>query len=191
MRFLIILFVLCFSIMPISASEESASELEWWEMPPEKPEFTYDLFGRVSMVRGSSLAVGGGIDLGIKTDSFKFEIYTVGDYYLSPLGGQGGAALLEFSVEPGVTFSWKFMQVWRTRTYLGLDIGYFMQYAKIPQDPSVGIFLAHNGLMLRPKVVTEFQFAKHYNMSIGIYYQIPIFPAYDEYRGLGVMLAII
>lgn len=189
-RFILLLIAILVALVPLAA-EEVEEELEWWEVPPEKPEITYDLFARATMVRGNTPAIGGGFDIGLRTNSFKFEIYALGDYYMNPLGGNGGAATLEFSVEPGITFAWKLMQVWRTRTYIELDVGYYMQFAQIPQNPGAGIFMAHNGLMLRPKVVTEFQIARHYKMAIGLYYQFPIMPAYDEYRGLGVMFSVL
>ena len=192
-KLLVFLIVVFLMVVPLAADAEVGTEdtLEWWEVPPEKPTLTYDLFARASMVRGSSPVVGGGLDIGIQTNSFKFLVYGLGDYYLNPLGGVGGAASLEFSVETGITFAWKFMQVWRTRTYIELDVGYFMQFAQIPQNTAAGIFMAHNGVMLRPKVVTDFQIARHYKMSLGIYYQVPILPSYDEYQGLGIMVSIL
>ncbi len=186
---LLVLFIL-FALIPMFA-DDPEDNLEWWEVPPEKPELTYDLFARATLVRGNKVAVGGGFDIGLRTNSFKFEIYALGDYYLDPLGGIGGAATLEFSVEPGITFAWKLMQVWRTRTYIELDVGYYMQFAQIPQNTAAGIFMAHNGLMMRPKVVTEIQIARHYKMAIGLYYQFPLLPAYSEYRGLGVMFSVL
>lgn len=184
-RIIIFISLALLLVLPVYA------EGEWWEEPPAPASFSYDLFLRANLVRGDQFAPGGGISLGLQTPSFRFEVYGLADWYLQPLGGSGGAATLEFSVEPGFSFYWQFLQVWRTRHYLGIDIGYYMQFTSIYQNPDAGIFMGHNGLILRPKYVTEFQIARHYSMSIGIYYQVAVLPAYSDYNGFGIMVSLL
>ena len=162
----------------------------WWQTQIEEASSFNDIFFRASMVRDSSLSYGGGVNIGLESPSFQFALYTLGDYFPSPLGGQGGGATLEYMVETGVMFSWKLIEVWISRSYLALDCGYYMQYAKIPQDDS-RIFLANNGLMLRPKFYTLLQIGKHYNVSIGLYYQIPVYPVYNDYKALGAFISVL
>ncbi len=165
-------------------------EPNWWDTEVEQAGVSYDLYFRSLMLRSSNFSLGGGFNIGLKTTSFKFELYGLGDYYMAPLGGSGGAASLEFSIESGVMFAWKFMEVWRTRTYIALDVGYYAQFAKIPQQPD-NLFMGYNGIMFRPKVVTELRISKNYAIGIGLFYQIPLYPAYSDYQGFGVMVSIL
>ncbi len=162
----------------------------WWQNEVESASFIYDVYFRATMLRENTFALGGGVNIGLETETFQFALYGLGDYFMAPIGGQGGAASLEYMVETGAMFSWKFVEAWISRTYIAIDAGYFMQFAKIPQDPTK-IFLAYNGIMIRPKVYTLLQIGKYYNMSIGFYYQIPLYPAYNDYKAFGAFLAIL
>ena len=166
------------------------NDKNWWKSEAETASFIIDLFGRATMLRKDTFAVGGGLNLGLETESFQFAVYGLGDYFLSPIGGSGGAASLEYMAEGGVMFSWKLAQAWISRSYVAIDVGYFMQYAKIPQD-TTRIFLANNGIMFRPKFYTLLQIGKHYNVSIGLYYQIPVYPKYEDYKGIGAYISIL
>lgn len=157
-------------------------------IPP--PEVAYDLYFRSIKNRDKDFSVGGGFSLGLTSDVFKFELYALADYFLSPLGGTGGAATLEFMVESGATFGWEMLKAWKTYTYLSVDIGYFMQFASIAQAPDK-IFMGYNGFMLRPRITTEIHFTEYYNIGIGFFYQTPLFPVYKEYSGFGVMFSVI
>lgn len=163
---------------------------DWWDSEIEKAHFSYDVYFRSFKNRGSNFSVGGGLNIGLQTSSFKFELYGLGDYFLKPLGGEGGAASLEYMLEVGGMLAWKFMEVWRTRTYICLDVGYFMQFASIPRAPK-DIFMAMNGIMIRPTVKTYFQISKNYDMSLGLFFQTPLYPVYNDYRGVGVIIGIL
>lgn len=162
----------------------------WWQSEAETASFMFDLYARATMLRENTFALGGGINVGLETSSFQFAIYGLGDYFMAPIGGSGGAASLEFMAETGAMFAWKLAEAWISRSYVAIDAGYYMQFAKIPQDPST-IFLAYNGIMFRPKFYTLLQIGKHYNMSIGLYYQIPVYPKYEDYRGVGAYISIL
>lgn len=174
-RIIAIILVLA-ALVPAFASEEG-------------PRFTYDLFARGLYVR-KSIAAGGGLSLGVQDGFFRFEAYALADYYLSPLGGSGGAASLEFSAEAGGTFSWKLLSAGFTDTFIGLDVGYFAQFAKVPLQPE-RFFMGHNGIMIRPSLKTYLNFSRHYDMSIGVFFQMPLYPEYSEYRCIGVTLGIL
>ncbi len=176
--------------MPSSTGASQPEKKSWWQSEVEQASFSYDLYFRTQMLRNATFSLGGGLNLGLQTASFKFEVYGLGDYYLMPLGGTGGAASLEFSIETGVMLAWKFMEVWRTRTYVCLDMGWYAQFAKIPQQPD-DIFMGFNGIMFRPKIMTEIRISEHYAVSIGLFYQFPLYPAYSDYRCLGAMVSFI
>lgn len=175
--------------LPQEEPKAPVQEEGWWNRTISAADFSYDVYFRSMKNRDADFSVGGGINLGLRTDHFKFEFYGLGDYFLKPLGGEGGAAVLEFMVEPGVMFAWKFLDVWKTNTFLCLDLGYFMQFAAIPTQPDK-TFLANNGIMARVKLMTEFKIAKYYDISLGLFYQLPLYPVYDEYKGLGAMISI-
>ena len=170
--------------------KKTQEEKSWWQNEVETASFMYDVYFRATMLRENTFALGGGVNIGLETETFQFAFYGIGDYFMAPVGGQGGAASLEYMVETGAMFSWKFVEAWISRTYIAIDAGYFMQFAKIPQD-TTKIFLANNGIMIRPKVYTLLQISKHYNISIGFYYQIPLYPAYNDYKAFGAYLAIL
>lgn len=162
----------------------------WWQREVDDIGVSYDFYLRAPVTYNTStIGIGGGFNIGLKTRSFKFEAYVLGDYYLTPHGSNGGVQSLDFMIESGIMFGWKILDVWITKTYITLDVGYFMQFASLPGTPNV-IFLAENGVMLRPKVMTEFTFNKYYDMAIGIFYQIPVYPNYAGYRGFGVMVSL-
>ncbi len=184
---ILLLLSLSFSLFATETTEEPQS---WWQTTIEDATFMYDLYFRATMLREDSFSLGGGINLGLETDTFQFAVYGLCDYFLDPIGGLGGAASLEYMIEPGVMFAWKLAEAWISRSYIALDVGYYMQFAKIPQDSDT-LFLANNGFMLRPKFYTLLQISKHYNLSIGLYYQIPLYPQYLDYKGVGVCIAIL
>lgn len=190
---LLLILTLAFSLFASTSSSEPAQTSQpksWWQTTIEDATFMYDLYFRATMLREDSFSLGGGINLGLETDSFQFAIYGLGDYFLDPIGGLGGAASLEYMIESGAMFAWKLAEAWISRSYIAIDFGYYMQFAKIPQDPDT-LFLANNGFMIRPKFYTLLQISKHYNMSIGLYYQIPLYPQYSDYKGVGVSIAIL
>lgn len=177
----------------ISPTDEADSpeQKSWWQSQVEDASFSYDLYFRTQMLRNATFSLGGGLNLGLETPSFKFEFYGLGDYYMKPIGGSGGAASLEFSIETGVMLGWKFMEVWRTRTYICLDMGWYAQFFKLPTDPDSNLYMGFNGIMFRPKIMTEIRISKHYAISIGLFYQFPLYPAYSDYRCLGAMVSIL
>lgn len=188
-KFITILLVLTLAFSLFADTQDTQSK-SWWQSTIEDATFMHNVFLRATMVRENSFALGGGINIGLETDTFQFALYGLGDYFPDPIGGLGGAASLEYMIESGAMFAWKLAEAWISRSYIAVDFGYYMQFAIIPQDPST-LFLAKNGFMIRPKFYTLLQITKTYSMSIGLYYQIPLYPQYSDYKGVGVILAIL
>lgn len=151
----------------------------------------YDAFGRVTVVRDSQLALGGGVSGGVEAGRARFELYFLGDYYMEPLGGDGYAASREFSLECGASASWKLFTAWKVNGYLGADLGCFMQFGKVKQDPDAGTVMGHVGIMARVKLMAELDAFKYWKLSLGVYYQQPLMPDYDDYRGIGFLLSLL
>ena len=162
----------------------------WWNALWTDAHFSYDLFAKSTLLRGENV-IGGGLSLGVETDKFRFEGYGQADYFMKPFGGNGGIAGLELCTEIGVNAAWKFLEFWSFDIWAGCDIGYFTQLVKgLPYPPYDELVMGYSGLMIRPKLLTELKIAKYYGLTLGFYYQIPVYPAYSDYKGLGIMLSI-
>ena len=160
----------------------------WWDALFADSFITYDLYARSFLVSDSWNA-GGGLSLGIETPSFRFEVYGQGDYFFTPLGSMKVASK-EFDLEGGISLGWKFLKFWHFDTYVACDFGYFAQFVKTHIEPD-SFLLGANGLMLRPKLMTELNFGRYYGLSIGVFYQFVLYPSYDRYNGVGIMFSFI
>ncbi len=187
-----ILIITLLLIVPLAAAEDNPDELDpegWWNALWADVYPTYDLYAR-SVLMGDSLNFGGGFSIGAETSAFRFEAYAQGDYFMNPLGSAGSLGLLEFDVEAGISLGWKFLKFWNFDVYVACDIGYFMQFVQTPYQPDY-YTIGFNGIMLRPKLMTELNIGKWYGISVGVFYQFPLYPQYDRYRGVGIMLSIL
>lgn len=185
-------------ILPVSATsathlgeEKYADDVAgWWSGLWEGAHFSYDGYFRSALLRDNP-TLGGGLSLGVETNMFKFESYAQADYFMAPLGGEGGAAALEFTWEAGINLNWKFLQFWGFNVWAACDIGYFGQMVKgFSYPPYDSYMLGANGLIIRPKLMTELKIAKYYGLTLGVFYQLPVYPAYADYNGLGIVFSI-
>ena len=160
----------------------------WWNALWNDAHFSYDVFAKSTLLRGENVP-GGGISLGVETDKFRFEGYGQFDYFLKPFAGTG-IATMELNAELGVTAAWKFLKFWSFDIWAACDIGYFSQLVDgLPYAPDE-LVMGFSGLILRPKLMTELKIAKYYGLTLGFYYQMPVYPSYDDYSGLGIMFSI-
>lgn len=189
-RFILILLAFLM-VCPVFAADDDRGldPTGWWNALWNDSQFCYDLYARSALLR-NSLSIGGGLSLGVETTQFRFDFYAQGDYFMTPVGVSGTVAALETDAEVGVSLGWKFLKFWAFNTYLSCDIGYYAQLI-IPQRYSSDLMLVNNGLMIRPKLMTELKIAKYYGITIGVYYQFPLFPGYKDYNGFGIMLSIL
>lgn len=186
-KFLIILLIVFIPLFPVFSDGEeiSLNPESWWSELWTDAHFSYDVFVRSTLLRGD-YNVGGGLSLGVTTDRFRFESYFQGDYFFTPMGNTY-ISPLEFDLETGLTLGWKFLEVGNFDVYIAGDIGYFMQFTSYHETS--GIFMNENGFMARAKLVTELPIVRYYSISLGVYYQTPIFPHYQDYSGLGIMFS--
>ena len=184
--------VLSLLAVPLYAAEPETPELNpegWWNALWEGVYPTYELYIR-SVLMGGSLNFGGGFSVGAETPDFRFEGYLQGDYFMSPLGTEGTAAAMEIDLELGVSLGWKFLKFWNFDTYIACDIGYYMQFVETHYQPGRQT-IGFNGIMLRPKLMTELNIGKWYGISVGVFYQFPLYPSYGRYQGVGIMVSIL
>lgn len=204
MKKIIVLLVLFVCILfPVFSSEENPVDQDvetvkeenlnpsgWWNDFWAGSHVTYDLYARSVLLQREGVNFGGGLSLGVKTPRFRFDTYFQGDYFMKPLGGEGGAAALEFDLEGGITLSWKFIEFWNFDTYVGCDIGYYAQFVRTHYQPET-FTLGFNGLMIRPKLYTELNIGNWYGLSVAVFFQMPVYPVYSDYRGLGIMFSFV
>lgn len=202
---ILLLLIIIFMIVPLVAADAPSNPLEasqstgdvpklqpkgWWNDLWSGSHLTYDLYVRSVLLNHHSLNYGGGLSLGVKTSNLRVDTYFQGDYFLKPLGGEGGAAKMEFDLEPGISLYWKFIKFWNFDTYVGCDIGYYAQFVKTHYQPDY-FTLGFNGLMIRPKLYTELNIGNWYGLSLAVFYQLPVYPSYSDYRGLGILFSFV
>lgn len=146
----------------------------------------YSLFGRAGFVRGTDYTAGAGLSGGVEIGRTRLEAYVLGDYFFSPMGGNAFAGVKEFTVEPGVSVGMNMFNLGPVRGFLALDLGFFMQFGEVWQDPDAGMMMGHIGLMGRLKLMLELKY-----FGLGVYYQLPVFPTFEDYRGLGIIISVL
>lgn len=147
---------------------------------------SYSLFGRAGLVRGADYTAGGGVSGGIELGKTRLEAYVLGDYFFSPLGGNAFAAVSEFTIEPGISIGRDVFKLGPFDGCLALDLGAYMQFGESGMDPEAGLIMGHVGLMARLKLTLELKY-----FGFGVYYQLPLYPSYDDYRGLGIVISVL
>ena len=162
----------------------------WWNALWNDAHFSYDLFAHSTLLRGENVP-GGGFSLGVETEKFRFETYGLGSYFMKPFAGNGGIAALEVGTELGIDMAWKFLEFWSFDVWATCNIGYYTQLVKgLPYPPYDELVMGYSGLMIRPRLLIELKIAKYYGLTAGVYYQMPVYPAYSDYSGLGIMFSI-
>ena len=186
---LLLLVIGASSLCAADGTEEDLNPSGWWADFWRDSFVSYDLYGR-SVLMGDDLNFGGGFSIGVETEDFVFLGYAQGDYFLFPLGSTGTAAALEFDLEFGLTLGWKFLKFWHFDTYVGCDLGYYTQFVQTHYQPN-GYTIGFNGIMLRPKLMTELNIGRYYGISVGVFYQFPLYPRYERYQGVGIMVSVL
>ena len=186
MKKIVLVLLIVILSFNLYAERTSPDPQSWWDELWNDAHFSYDLYVRSTLLRGD-YSVGGGLSLGVTTDRFRFEAYGHGDYFFIPMGNSFYSPF-EMDIEGGITLGWKMLEVGIFDVYIAGDVGYFFQFT-IYHEPD-DLFINENGFMLRAKLMTELPFWKYYGISLGVYYQTPISPQYNDYSGLGIMLSI-
>lgn len=187
-KFTAVLIILIFLAMPLMAEDDELNPKGWWSALFDDVFVTYDVYARSFLVP-DSLNAGGGFSIGAETSAFRFEAYGQGDYFITPLGS-AKVASQEIAIEGGISLGWKFLSFWHFDTYIACDLGYFAQFVKNHIQPDSTI-LGANGIMLRPKLMTELNFGKYYGLSLGVFYQFTMYPSYSRYNGVGIIFSFV
>ena len=149
----------------------------------------FDGMAHVTLLRGTDFVPGGTLAFGYRNGVTLYSLYTRFDYFLSPLGSETGRfATLEFSWENGLSFEYVITsQDWQ-EVKLAVDFGYYLQYIERSDEPSV-FYLSHNGLMIRPTISVKANLLL-FRIELGLYYQMGVYPRYEDYDGFGLYIKL-
>ena len=149
----------------------------------------FDGMAHVTLLRGTDFVPGGTLAFGYRNGVTLYSLYTRFDYFFSPLGSETGRfATLEFSWENGLSFEYVITsQDWQ-EVKLAVDFGYYLQYIERSDEPSV-FYLSHNGLMIRPTISVKANLLL-FRIELGLYYQIGVYPRYEDYDGFGLYIKL-
>ncbi|MGN0907751.1 MAG: hypothetical protein ACI4NM_11440, partial [Bullifex sp.] len=135
--------------------------------------------------------VGGTWDMGIRVDTVTISAYLRYAHLFRPLGSDTGRlAVAEELGEAGLSFKVKTYELGRFSVSLGINTGWYQQWLMLSSNPGV-YNLVHNGLMIRPEGSLGWRVAGSWTMELGLFYQTPLYPAYDGYSGWGAFLRLV
>lgn len=135
--------------------------------------------------------VGATVDFGVQIDTVTIATYLRYEHFFKPLGSSTGrfAAAEEFG-EAGLSMKIKIYELGRFNVNLGINTAWYQQWIMLQSN--AGTYnLANNGLLVRPEVSIGWRTIGWWNVELGLFYQTPLYPAYDGYQGWGCFLKIV
>lgn len=135
--------------------------------------------------------IGAAWDIGIQIDTITISAYLRYGHFFRPLGSDTGKlAVAEEFGEAGLSMKVKLYELSRFSVSLGINTGWYQQWLMLGSN--AGTYnLVHNGLMIRPEASIGWRFIGWWRMELGVFYQTPLYPPYDEYQGWGCFIKII
>ncbi len=135
--------------------------------------------------------VGATWDMGIKIDTVSIAAYLRFGHFFKPLGsGTGKFAAAEELGEAGLSMKIRIYELGRFNVNLGINTAWYQQWVMLASN--TGTYnLAHNGLLIRPEASIGWRAVGWWNIELGIFYQTPLYPAYDGYMGWGCFVKIV
>lgn len=135
--------------------------------------------------------IGASWDIGIKIDTVSIAAYLRFGHFFKPLGSDTGKfAAAEELGEAGLSMKIRIYELGRFNVNLGINTAWYQQWIMLASN--TGTYnLAHNGLMIRPEASIGWRAVGWWNVELGIFYQTPLYPAYDGYKGWGCFIKII
>ncbi len=135
--------------------------------------------------------IGASWDIGIKIDTVSIAAYLRFGHFFKPLGSSTGKfAAAEELGEAGLSMKIRIYELGRFNVNLGINTAWYQQWIMLSSN--TGTYnLAHNGLMIRPEASIGWRAVGWWNIELGIFYQTPLYPAYDGYKGWGCFIKLI
>lgn len=202
-KLIILLIILVSSISLVSASEVlpsmdsqiSDSEklrplLDDYFKKDVDIKFISHLYVDTAMLFGYP-TVGATWDMGIKIDTVSIAAYLRFGHFFKPLGSNTGKfAAAEELGEAGLSMKIRIYELGRFNVNLGINTAWYQQWVMLSSN--AGTYnLANNGLLIRPEASIGWRAVGWWNIELGLFYQTPLYPAYDGYRGWGCFIKII
>ncbi len=135
--------------------------------------------------------VGGAVDIGIGIDTIDITAYMRYHHVFRPLGSNTGALVSgeEFG-EVGLSMRVKIYELGRFNIRLGVSTGWYQQWLMYAFNEGT-YNLVNNGMIIRPEASIGFRFIRNWSMSIGFFYQSPVYPTYSGYEAWGWYVKLI
>lgn len=151
--------------------------------------FFFDMFAHVTLLRDRDFVPGATLSFGYRNGMSLYSLYGRFDYFLKPLGSETGRlATMEFNAEVGASFRYVVAsQDWQ-ELKIGVDLGYYTQWLEWSGNSSV-FFLNYNGLMIRPTISVKANLLL-FRIELGLYYQMGVYPRYEDYDGFGLYIKL-
>ncbi len=148
------------------------------------------LYVDTAMIHGYP-TVGGILDFGIKIDTVTIAAYLRYEHFFKPLGSSSGQfAAAEEMGEAGLSMKIKIYELGRFNVNIGINTAWYQQWIML-QSNSGTYNLAHNGLLIRPEASIGWRMLGWWTIELGLFYQTPLYPAYDGFQGWGCFVKIV
>ncbi len=135
--------------------------------------------------------VGAAWDIGLRADTVTISAYLRYNHLFRPQGSDTGRlAAAEELGEAGLSFKVKTYELGRFSVSLGINTGWYQQWLMLSSNSGV-YNLVHNGLMIRPEGSLGWRVWGKWTMELGLFYQTPLYPAYDGYSGWGAFVRLV
>lgn len=186
MKKIFIVILVVFSLFPLFAQENSDS----YFLPDPEVNFSSHLYGETVMLYGYP-TIGGGWDMGLQVDTVNISMFLRYDHIFRPLGSSTGKLFIaEEKFEEGLSFKVKIYELGRFNVNLGINTSWYQQYLMLSSNPGV-YNLVHNGVMLRPECSIGWRAIGWWTLELGFFYQTPIYPLYEDYKGWGMFIKVV
>jgi len=135
--------------------------------------------------------IGGTWDMGVRVDTITISPYIRFHHFFRPLGSKTGLLYIgEEFTELGVSFKTRLYEHGRFSISLGFSSGWYQQWVMHRSSDNT-YNMVNNGFMIRPEVSIGWNWIGWWIMELGFFYQIPLYPSYDDYQAWGVFLKIL
>ena len=84
----------------------------------------------------------------------------------------------------------KIYELGRFNVNIGINTAWYQQWIML-QSSSGTYNLAHNGLLIRPEASIGWRAVGWWTVELGLFYQTPLYPVYDGYRGWGFFVKLV
>ena len=185
----LLVVLLCLASFLFSLGAEESSSREYFKKDVTV-DFSSHLYFDCTMIFGYP-TVGGTWDIGLRVDTVSIAAYLRYSHFYKPLGSATGKLVCgEELGEGGISMKIKIYELGRFNVNIGINTAWYQQWIML-QSSSGTYNLAHNGLLIRPEASIGWRAVGWWTVELGLFYQTPLYPVYDGYRGWGFFVKLV